>query len=293
MLVKFRIPEILLGALLATAMWAGIFAWQSSEHSNAQQQSHTNQSTSPESEKHAVDQQIAKYTLWLALFTGVLAVSTIGLWIVSWRAGIKQAHDMRDSIAAANKMAEVADKQFLITGLQTDIQKKQHAVGRLEFLATHRPKLRVRHVSVVTADHTGHPTIFFNHGSGVKGGLAVVNVGGTKATIIESRYRIFFSKTGLPVSAPYDESFHELLLPEQVLDIGESCAIPIADTIVMDPSKVDELRAFENGGWKIYVMGQIRYQDEGGHDRFMGFCRERGSGGRFRAVDDLDYEYED
>jgi hypothetical protein len=54
-----------------------------------------------------------------------------------------------------------------------------------------------------------------------------------------------------------------------------------------------ELRQFERGGWKIYVMGQIQYQDEGGHDRFMGFCRLWGSDGRFHVVEDPDYEYED
>jgi hypothetical protein len=43
----------------------------------------------------------------------------------------------------------------------------------------------------------------------------------------------------------------------------------------------------------MYVMGQIRYRDSGGADRFMGFCRERGTDGRFRAVDDADYEYQD
>jgi hypothetical protein len=158
------------------------------------------------------------------------------------------------------------------------------------------PKLRVRHVSVVTADHIGHPTIFFSHGAEIRGGLAVVNVGGTKATIIESRYRIYVSKDGLPASAPYDTAFRNLLLPGQILNIGESCATPIVDKIVMEapPPGIDvELRAFERDGWKIYVMGQIRYQDEGGHDRFMGFCRVGDGKHGFRAVDDADYEYED
>jgi hypothetical protein len=173
---------------------------------------------------------------------------------------------------------------------------KQKEIARLQYLATHRPHLRVRHVSVVTANYTGQPTVLFNHGAKIRGGLAVVNVGGTKATIIESRYRIFFSRDGLPLTAPYDENYHNLLLVGQVLDIGESCAIPICDEIIMEPPPpgVDlELRQFERGGWKIYVMGQIRYQDESGHDRFMGFCRVGDGKSGFRAVNDPDYEYED
>jgi hypothetical protein len=179
---------------------------------------------------------------------------------------------------------------------QVDTAVKQAEIAQLQHLATHRPHLRVRHVSVVTADHIGHPTIFFSHGRKIKGGLAVVNVGGTRAKIVESRYRIFFSKEGLPKSAPYDESFNNLLLAGQVLDIGESCAIPISDEIIMEPPPAGadlELRKFEREGWKIYVMGQIRYQDESGNDRFMGFCRVGDGKSGFRAVNDPDYEYED
>ena len=143
--------------------------------------------------------------------------------------------------------------------LQTDIQKKQHAVGRLQFLATHRPRLTVRHVSIQTADHIGHPTIFFDHGAPVRGGLAVVNVGGSAATIVETRYRIFFTRSGLPVQAPYDTDYRtDLLLPDQICAVGESGATPIADTIVMDdplPFKgTIELHRFNREGW-----GRLRH----------------------------------
>jgi hypothetical protein len=62
------------------------------------------------------DDRLAQYTLWLAIFTGVLSVSTIGLWFVTWRGGIRQSADMQATIALA----------------------------RDEFNATHRPKLIVR-----------------------------------------------------------------------------------------------------------------------------------------------------
>jgi hypothetical protein len=37
-----------------------------------------------------VEGRLATYTLWLAVFTAVLAVSTIGLWVVTWRSGSRQ-----------------------------------------------------------------------------------------------------------------------------------------------------------------------------------------------------------
>jgi hypothetical protein len=239
--------------------------------------------------------RLANYTEFLFFATAALVGVTGGLvWV-----GYRQISDARDSIAAAVKSANAAEKaanaaeaQTAIIGSQSDTIMKQHAVGRLQFLAAHRPRLRVRHVSIVTAERFGHPTIFFSHGEEIKGGLIVVNIGGTKATIVESRYRIYFSREGLPITAPYDETFHNLLLPEQVLDVGESCATPIADQIFMNPNRTT-LRQFERDGWTLYVMGQIRYQDEGGCDRFMGFCREWADDGRFHPVKDPDYEYED
>jgi hypothetical protein len=139
--------------------------------------------------------------------------------------------------------------------------------------------------------------LFFSHGAEIQGGLAVVNVGGSAATIVETRYRIFFSKSGLPAAAPYDTDFRiNLLLPDQILEAGESCATPIFDKIVMErpePGIDVEMRKFERENWEIFVMGQIRYRDDGGAERFMGFCRRRTSDGRFVAVNDPDYEYED
>jgi hypothetical protein len=53
----------------------------------------------------AGDDPVAYFTLWLVGFTGVLALSTIGLWIVTWRAGASQARDMKASIKAAEAAA--------------------------------------------------------------------------------------------------------------------------------------------------------------------------------------------
>jgi hypothetical protein len=56
----------------------------------------------------AADDPVAYFTLWLVGFTGVLAASTIGLWIVTWRASASQARDMKASIAASEKSADIA-----------------------------------------------------------------------------------------------------------------------------------------------------------------------------------------
>jgi hypothetical protein len=151
----------------------------------------------------------------------------------------------------------------------------------------------IRHVYLVNPEHVLENPIFFED-TEVKGGLVVVNTGGTKAEIVASRYRIITSRTGPPIEAPYEQSFGILLMQGQKLDVRESCATPISDIIRGQTPARDELpSAFGVEDWRVYVMGQIRYKDEGGVERFMGFCRERGADGRFRPIDDADYEYED
>jgi hypothetical protein len=57
--------------------------------------------------------------------------------------------------------------------------------------------------------------------------------------------------------------------------------------------------AIENVEVRLFVVGFIRYSDLNEIERFMGFCREYivpeagNSDGRFVAVHDPDYEYED
>lgn len=108
---RFRVPELVLGVLLATAVWAVVFAINP-KYSGTQQQSQATSNNQPHevSEAEKADERLARYTLWLTIFTGVLAISTIGLWIVTWRSGVRQSSDMQTSIKAANLSAKAAER---------------------------------------------------------------------------------------------------------------------------------------------------------------------------------------
>lgn len=233
-------------------------------------------------EAKAADIALVFFTWCLVVVTGYLAWATLKLW---------QSGDEMGGIA--QKSADIAEKQMLIAGQQTDIISKQHALDRLQFLARNRPIIRIRHITVGTGHHIGYPTFFFSHGNEIHGSLVVVNVGGTKAKIVESRYKVYFSAQGLPPTAPYDTDFQELILADTILGAGESCTVTISEKIFMDPKDADRTNQFDTGGWSLYVMGQIRFQDVDGAERFMGFCREWHRAGRFQTVDDPDYEYQD
>lgn len=248
------------------------------------------------------DDRIARYTFWLAMLTGgLVVVSAVQIFFLirADKTARIMAETAQRQATTMGSWADAADKQMLLIGQQTDIQRKQHTLGQLQFFATHRPRLHVRHVSLVdplgrVIDEAG-----WDHGDDVKGGLVVVNAGGSDATVVHSRYRIFFSEKGLPAGGmPEEETFQQILLPDQILGIGESCAIPLSGKAEMPgqtaaTSETRFLRRYEIEHWNVYVMGEIRYRDEGGAERFMGFCRKREADGRFRPVDDPDYEWED
>jgi hypothetical protein len=85
MLRKSRIPEIVLGALLAVAIFAIGFVAASSlpPPKGGVQQQNSSEHPNKEDTKGAAEERIADYTWWLAILTGVLAISTVGLWIAT------------------------------------------------------------------------------------------------------------------------------------------------------------------------------------------------------------------
>jgi len=132
-------------------------------------------------------------------------------------------------------------------------------------------------------------------GDEIVGSLVVVNRGNTRATVVDSRYLIFFSDAheGLPMLSPMDESWGELIAAGTVLETGESCTIGINGRVVLDRQTSDTFIRITADTWAVYVMGQVQYRDEGGNERFMGFCRRWLGESTFEPTPNSDYEYED
>src|SRR5262249_47358178 len=102
MVGRFRSYELALGLLLATALWAVLFVIDG-PHGSALGQT-GNQITTAQ----RIEEKVATYTLWVAICTAVLAVSTIGLWFVTWTGGRRQSREMKASIAVAEQSASAA-----------------------------------------------------------------------------------------------------------------------------------------------------------------------------------------
>src|SRR5437868_9660299 len=101
--------EIVFGFLIGSVFWVAVLGWQAAYaptdaekqkcYDAAQKSGHKSEECKSLWERTTSD-PVAFFTLWLVIFTGVLAASTIGLWIVTARAA-------RDGERAAN-IAEAA-----------------------------------------------------------------------------------------------------------------------------------------------------------------------------------------
>jgi hypothetical protein len=126
---RFRVPELVLGIFIATAVWAIFFALYPQNYRTEQtaqtQPNHQRDDAASLVEAETTDERLARYTLWLMLFTGVLAASTIGLWIVTWLGARRQARDMEGSITAAKDSADAA--------------REANSLARDQFVSSERP----------------------------------------------------------------------------------------------------------------------------------------------------------
>jgi hypothetical protein len=197
-------------------------------------------------------QIVAYYTKVLAWFTAILALATMGL------------------------------------GASTIIQIN---LARREFLSTHRPKVRVKHLWLASDIWQGE-AILVN--------LTLVNNGTAEGVFNEAGIKFFVVRNDRAL--PPEPAIPAILWgPGEMLcglnlyfkNIGDG-------TILSDHDNVE----IQNGRSKLYCVGYVSYLDSLKRMRITGFCRvltfpgsilAMASNCRFRALDppDPDFEYED
>jgi hypothetical protein len=104
--------QLAIGALIAFALW--IFVALPLYYGPRDSNNPAAYNCSAEQEKNygfwekARCDPVAYFTAWLVGFTGILAVSTIGLWGVTLWASLRQSRDMEASITVAKQSADAA-----------------------------------------------------------------------------------------------------------------------------------------------------------------------------------------
>ncbi len=164
---------------------------------------------------------------------------------------------------------------WLTSAEQARLTREALKLATDEFVATHRPKLRVRRFRA-----------HLDHGWPVRVTYVVVNVG-------ESDAHIKRIETTIGLLTTHGESLQVDTTPEETRTIvaGENCLyITAAKDLKYDVGwGINEMP-----GTEIAIRGTIDYLDDNGTERCTGFWRTRDNGARrFQPKDDPDYEYED
>jgi hypothetical protein len=105
-----------IAALVALALFYGNEIRKSPEYQQQpKQQQQADDTTDHKTSKVSTEERLAECTWWLAILTGVLAFSTLGLWVVSWRSGVRQSRDMLASLGEAKRSADLAERDLTAT----------------------------------------------------------------------------------------------------------------------------------------------------------------------------------
>lgn len=114
--IVWALYAALVGFSLGASFFFGMYGRNVTEASIASQKVERPSEEKPK-QKEEIDEALAYYTLWLMVFTGVLAAATVGLGIATVmlystgekqfrfaiRTGIKQSRDMQESIRLTRK----------------------------------------------------------------------------------------------------------------------------------------------------------------------------------------------
>jgi hypothetical protein len=167
-----------------------------------------------------------------------------------------------------------------------DAGEKQFGLARKEFLSTHRPRIRFKHVWLMSA---------FAYDLPVMVRVVCVNNGVNDAVIIEYAVNFFVVRTGRLLPVPDFEG--RKVQSGFRLQSGVSLVFPDFTGALAEADEV----SIRNHEAKFYCVGYLHYRDDIGRVRTTAFCRaltlsERLGiiqGGRFIKVEDPDYEYQD
>ena len=211
-------------------------------------------------------------TVFIGLFTYTLKQATDKLW---------KAGDEQFRLAK-----ETADRQAGEIQEQLRLTRENVEFARLEFNATHRPRLVIREAHMLIP--TGRdPT------AGVR--FIVANAGEGGADVVESFVILEFNESAilLPLQPPE----HSNSIGPIQIEPGQGIEREFGSAINFPQYTNEQNRHLNHPGEptpKIWLRGFIVYLDNNRIRRRMAFCRGYDfKAKRFRAGDDPNYEYSD
>ena len=153
---------------------------------------------------------------------------------------------------------------------------------RTEYVATHRPRVRVRNLALDLSDMNISDAA---KSSQIQITLHVVNYGESDALPTNAQYSVVLDKAVLPMVPEYRSEFVSKIGYEK-LESGRG-----RTAIIIGQERGPLLRVFQ-GSTPLVVIGYVEYRSATGAGYRTAFAR-RYNQGRFHKMDDPDYEYEE
>jgi hypothetical protein len=262
--------EIALGFYLATFLWMGVLGYATSYLPTTAEKKDCYDSAARSGRDIRECESFWEKTTSdpIAFFTLALALSTIGLWLAT--IGLYRSN------------------------------RKQIELARAEFLSSHRPRMRLKHMWLTddTAWRLNGP---------IEVNLDIVNIGNTEGLISWINYISILLPVGqrLPQRPPYDEMPFgpnmRITRFRTFIQLGAGITLPrpVCDGTILDAQQVHDVLW---GVQRLFLIGTIEYHDRGGGLRQTAFCRRlvfnayppaAGDLGRFDVENDPDYEFEE
>jgi hypothetical protein len=154
----------------------------------------------------------------------------------------------------------------------------QGRLARKEFISTFRPRLNIRGVAKVKRE--GENVVEYT----------ISNSGGSPAIIIDTRIALIFKAKGQPIpTRPF----------EGITDVTGKISLEAGESRDFDWKESSEDLTMEmadafSAESDLLILGLLVYRDKLGTERRSAFCRMHDQQtGRFRTLEDPDYEYAD
>jgi hypothetical protein len=219
--------------------------------------------------KEDTDAELARYTLLLAVFTGVLVVvSAVQGYFLYRQAGHLRTHAGHlDELVNASSMSS-----GVMTGIGEAIQKQSNLMNKTLILQ-YRPKLIIRNaISKGFSDEIGEGMI----AETVRCALAfqIVNVGGSAADIVSGEISLLSIRVRSPEEETEARESPSIGISPRTLQPGERVLIETGiDTRIPNNARWTKIY---NGvsSHRIFLLGTIWYRDELGIPRQTGLYRK-------------------
>jgi hypothetical protein len=212
---------------------------------------------------------ISIFTGMLVVVTGILAVFTYLLWDSTAEASARQAKEMKEPLVVSNRSAKIAEDGV--------------ALARLEFFATHRPRLAIRRVEFLVA--SGNVPLGIRY--------SVHNAGDSEGVITAVSERLWLDNgaTTLHVIPTYRPPKTENVSLKSGEHIACEYIHPEGEELGFASVTFSHLGAHDR---KPIFLGYIEYIDQAGMTRRTAFLREYDPATRrFNQVNHPDYEYQE